>query len=167
MNSMNFKIAFCYWVFSDLSYWYLLKQISNKQNVGFCYSSLDTVWQLPFLEPAWVSFMHICIQLSVTPTRQCDCCHQPICCGEVQLHKTVCSAACAQTHINGHSLFLVFPWLNSSLLTGRWQFSAWLHSGSHVSDCADDVCAWDIVIPALLRWWSLVSCHSHTNKNTW
>lgn len=33
-----------------------------------------------------------------------------------------------------------FPWLNSILLTGRWQFSAWLNCDSHVSDCTDDVC---------------------------
>lgn len=55
-------------------------------------------------------------------------------CGEVQLHK-------AHTHANGRCLPPVFLWLNSILLTGRWQFSARLDCDSRVSDCADDVCA--------------------------
>lgn len=57
-------------------------------------------------------------------------------------------SAHTHTHTNGPSLCLVVPWLNSTLLTGRWQFSAWLDCDSHVSDCTEDVCARHIPIPA-------------------
>lgn len=54
------------------------------------------------------------------------------CCGEVQPHEAVPSWTLPLSSL---------PWLNSVLLTGRWQFSTSLNCDSHISDCTDDVSA--------------------------
>lgn len=85
-----------------------------------------------------------CLQCTAWLHVLCDCCDQSI-------HAACRSSASWSGTLMDTPLVPVFPWLNSNLLTGRRQFSAWLNCDSHVSDCTDDVCARDITIPALLH----------------